>query len=116
MQKKKKSATKQKVPRRTAPKEKRERRALSPAAKIFWIAFIALMIISYFLLGGLLTVLLGVAILVVVGLARLLDKVKNNPKKKDRQYYFNLCPVPRHLNLNSSHRIYGIYCRSSTKI
>ena len=40
------------------------------------------MIISYFLLGGLLTVLLGVAILVVVGLARLLDKVKNNPKKK----------------------------------
>ena len=82
MQKKKKSATKQKVPRRTAPKEKRERRALSPAAKIFWIAFIALMIISYFLLGGLLTVLLGVAILVVVGLARLLDKVKNNPKKK----------------------------------
>ena len=82
MQKKKKSTTKQKVPRRTAPKEKRERRALSPAAKIFWIAFIALMIISYFLLGGLLTVLLGVAILVVVGLARLLDKVKNNPKKK----------------------------------
>ena len=40
------------------------------------------MIISYFIIGWLLTVFLGVGILIIVGLARLLDKVKNKPKQK----------------------------------
>ncbi len=44
--------------------------------------FLILMIVSYFIIGWLLTVFLGVGILIIVGLARLLDKVKNKPKQK----------------------------------
>lgn len=80
MQKKKKSNTS--TTRRSTSKEKRTKKPISNITKIFWIAFIVLMVISYFLLGGLLAAFLGVAILIVVGFARLLDKVKNNPKKK----------------------------------
>ncbi len=49
---------------------------------IFLIMFIILMIIGYFVLGLLVTAFMGVGILVIVGLAKLVDSVKNKPKKK----------------------------------
>ena len=49
---------------------------------IFLIMFIILMIIGYFVLGLLLTAFMGVGILIIVGLAKLVDSVKNKPKKK----------------------------------
>ena len=51
-------------------------------AQIFIGCFVILMLISYFILGGLLTVFLGLGILIIVGLAKLLDSVRNKPKKK----------------------------------
>ena len=49
---------------------------------IFLIMFIILMIIGYFVLGLLVTAFMGVGILIIVGLAKLVDSVKNKPKKK----------------------------------
>ena len=44
--------------------------------------FIILMIVSYFILGFLITLFMGVGILVIIGLAKLVDSVKNKPKQK----------------------------------
>ena len=49
---------------------------------IFLIMFIILMIVGYFVLGLLITAFMGVGILIIVGLAKLVDSVKNKPKKK----------------------------------
>lgn len=65
------------------PKEKGQTTKKNPKLfLVFAVLFIILMVISYFLIGTLLTAFLGVGILVIVGLARLLDKVKNKPKQK----------------------------------
>ncbi len=49
---------------------------------IFAAMFIILMIVGYFVLGLLFTVFMGVGILIIVGLAKLVDSVKNKPKQK----------------------------------
>ena len=49
---------------------------------IFAGIFIILMIVGYFILGLLFTVFMGVGILIIAGLAKLVDSVKNKPKKK----------------------------------
>ncbi len=49
---------------------------------IFAAMFIILMIVGYFVLGLLFTVFMGVGILIIAGLAKLVDSVKNKPKKK----------------------------------
>ncbi len=49
---------------------------------IFLIMFIILMIVGYFILGLLTTLFMGIGILIIVGLAKLVDSVKNKPKKK----------------------------------
>lgn len=46
------------------------------------IIFIILMIVSYFILGLLVTAFMGVGILIIIGIAKLVDSVKNKPKKK----------------------------------
>lgn len=56
--------------------------AISNITFLFILIFLALMVVSYFILGWLLTLFLGIGILVIVGLARLLDHVKNKPKQK----------------------------------
>ncbi len=78
MNKKRKPAVKQKktTVKTTTLKKKPK------IAVIFGAVFLVLMILSYFLLGPLLTVFLGLGILIIVGLARLLDSVRNKPKKK----------------------------------
>ena len=77
MKKAKKSTTK-KTKTRPVAKDKtiKNRKPLF----IFIGCFLLLMIISYFILGGLLTAFLGAGILVIVGLAKLLDSVRNKPK------------------------------------
>ena len=79
MKKAKKSTTK-KTKTRPVAKDKtiKNRKPLF----IFIGCFLLLMIISYFILGGLLTAFLGAGILVIVGLAKLLDSVRNKPKKR----------------------------------
>ncbi len=49
---------------------------------IFAIMFIILIIISYFILGLLVTAFMGIGILIIIGIAKLIDSVKNKPKKK----------------------------------
>lgn len=49
---------------------------------IFASLFIILMIVGYFILGLLFTVLMGVGILIIVGIAKIVDSVKNKPKQK----------------------------------
>ena len=49
---------------------------------IFAILFVILMIVGYFILGLLFTVFMGVGILIIVGIAKLVDSVKNKPKQK----------------------------------
>ena len=49
---------------------------------IFAGLFIILMIIGYFVLGLLFTVFMGVGILIIAGIAKLVDSVKNKPKQK----------------------------------
>lgn len=63
-------------------KKKTKQKQNSNLMLIFLGAFLILMIISYFIIGWLLTAFLGVGILVIVGFAHLLDKVKNKPKQK----------------------------------
>lgn len=46
------------------------------------IVLIALLMISYFTLGLLMTILMGLGILVILGIARLLDKTRNKPKQR----------------------------------
>ena len=46
------------------------------------IIYIILIIISYFILGLLVTVFMGVGILIIIGIAKLVDSVKNKPKQK----------------------------------
>ena len=48
----------------------------------FALIYIILMIIGYFILGLLMTIFMGVGILIIVSLAKLVDSVKNKPKKK----------------------------------
>ena len=49
---------------------------------IFAILFVILMIVGYFILGLLFTAFMGVGILIIVGIAKLVDSVKNKPKQK----------------------------------
>ena len=49
---------------------------------IFASLFVILMIVGYFILGLLFTVFMGVGILIIVGIAKLVDSVKNKPKQK----------------------------------
>ena len=63
-------------------KKKTKQKQNSNLMLIFLGAFLILMIISYFIIGWLLTAFLGVGILVIVGFAHLLDKVKNKPQQK----------------------------------
>ncbi len=49
---------------------------------IFLIMFIVLMIASYFILGLLVTAFMGIGILIIIGIAKLVDSVKNKPKQK----------------------------------
>ena len=49
---------------------------------IFAGLFIILMIVGYFVLGLLFTVFMGVGILIIAGIAKLVDSVKNKPKQK----------------------------------
>ena len=49
---------------------------------IFAAMFIILMIVGYFILGLLFTAFMGVGILIIAGLAKLVDSVKNKPKQK----------------------------------
>ena len=49
---------------------------------IFAGLFIILMIVGYFILGLLFTVFMGVGILIIAGIAKLVDSVKNKPKQK----------------------------------
>ena len=43
---------------------------------------LALLIVSYFIMGLMLTLVLGVGILIILGVARILDKIKNKPKQR----------------------------------
>ena len=43
---------------------------------------LALLIVSYFIMGLTLTIVLGVGILIILGVARILDKIKNKPKQR----------------------------------
>lgn len=43
---------------------------------------IALLIVSYFIMGLTLTIVLGVGIFIILGIARILDKIKNKPKQR----------------------------------
>lgn len=43
---------------------------------------LALLIVSYFIMGLTLTIVLGVGILIILGIARILDKIKNKPKQR----------------------------------
>ena len=65
-------------------KTKRTRKLKKPnnLFMIFAAMFIILMIVGYFVLGLLFTVFMGVGILIIAGLAKLVDSVKNKPKKK----------------------------------
>ena len=66
-------------------KTKKEPRANSKNGKItliFTIMFLALMIISYFILGLLVTAFMAVGLLIIIGIAKLLDCVKNKPKQR----------------------------------
>ena len=49
---------------------------------VFAIMFVILMIVGYFVLGLLFTAFMGVGILIIAGVAKLVDSVKNKPKKK----------------------------------
>ena len=49
---------------------------------IITIMFIILMIVGYFILGLLFTVFMGIGILIIVGIAKLVNSVKNKPKQK----------------------------------
>lgn len=81
---KNKVTTTKKKPTQPTPKvEKRKQTKKNPTLFFtFIICFIILMVISYLILGTLLTAFLGAGILVIVGVARLLDSVRNKPKKK----------------------------------
>ncbi len=60
-------------------------RKLKQDKKLFIIStamFIILMIVGYFVLGLLFTVFMGVGILIIAGIAKLVDSVKNKPKQK----------------------------------
>lgn len=60
-------------------------RKLKQDKKIFIIStamFIILMIVGYFVLGLLFTAFMGVGILIIAGIAKLVDSVKNKPKQK----------------------------------
>lgn len=46
------------------------------------LGFIAILVVSYFTIGTLMTAFLGVGILIIVGVARLLDKMKSKPKQR----------------------------------
>ena len=61
-----------------SPKPKQDKKLLL----IFASLFVILMIVGYFILGLLFTAFMGVGILIIVGLAKLVDSVKNKPKKK----------------------------------
>ena len=65
-------------------KTKRTRKLKKPnnLFMIFAAMFIILMIVGYFVLGLLFTVFMGVGILIIAGIAKLVDSVKNKPKKK----------------------------------
>ena len=63
-------------------KTKRKLKKNSNLFLIFTAMFIILMIVGYFILGLLMTVFMGVGILIIVGLAKLVDSVKNKPKQK----------------------------------
>ena len=49
---------------------------------IFSLMFIILMIVSYFILGLLVTAFMGIGILIILGIAKLIDKTRNKPKQK----------------------------------
>lgn len=49
---------------------------------LFASIFFILMIVSYFILGLLITALMGIGIIIIMGIAKLVDSVKNKPKKK----------------------------------
>ena len=49
---------------------------------IISIIILALILISYFLFGIELTIILTIGILLILGIARLLDKIKSKPKRK----------------------------------
>ena len=76
----KKNKTKTRVNKTKKPQQEKIKNP--KLAQIFIGCFVILMLISYFILGGLLTVFLGLGILIIVGLAKLLDSVRNKPKKK----------------------------------
>ncbi len=67
---------------KTTKKRKQQGEKNNKAFIIILTIFIIFMIISYFILGLLLTVFMGVGILIIVGIAKLVDSVKNKPKKK----------------------------------
>ena len=49
---------------------------------IFALMFIILMIVSYFILGLLVTAFMGIGILIILGIAKIIDKTRNKPKQK----------------------------------
>lgn len=59
-----------------------KKKEFSKPTLICLIAFIILLILCYYQLGLVLTIFTAVGILVIVGIARLLDKVKNKKKQK----------------------------------
>ncbi len=61
-----------------SPKTKQEKKLFL----IFAVMFIILMIVGYFILGLLFTALMGIGILIIVGIAKLVNSVKNKPKQK----------------------------------
>ena len=78
----KKKNTKSKRPKKTNPTKHIKKPKNPKALIIFSIMFLILMIISYFILGLLVTVFMGIGILIIIGIAKLLDSVKNKPKKR----------------------------------
>ena len=70
--------TKSKKTRAKAKRSKQDKKLFM----IFAGLFIILMIVGYFVLGLLFTVFMGVGILIIAGIAKLVDSVKNKPKQK----------------------------------
>ncbi len=85
----KKTGAKQKQTR-TATKPRREKRQTKTTSSenfstikwILLIAFLILLVVCYFSIGAILTIFFGVGILLIVGMARLLDKLRNKPKQR----------------------------------
>ena len=81
---------------------------------IFSLMFIILMIVGYFILGLLVTAFMGVGILIILGIAKLVDSVKNKPKqKKDSKYNFNYCLINWYISNASRYCLYDLYCNIS---